>query len=263
VSGLEDLQRIAQRHLLQGGPLPDTLVDALAPPVEERWGIYCEGYRLRLVASLATTYGALAARLGREAFATVARAFIDEHPSSFRSLRDYGVEFAAFLQERADDAETRLHADLAAFEWHLAAAFDAPDATATTVAALATLAPHEWPGLSFRAVPGLGRLRTTTNAVAVWRTCRAALEADHAAGPVTDPPAIDADSVEWLVVRPALETRFRSLPDDEAEAFDRVLGGASFAELGEALAVRHGENAPLVAATWLKGWLTEGALLRV
>ena len=263
MSGLEDLQRIAQRHLLQGGPLPDTLLGALAPPVEERWGIYCEGYRLRLVASLATTYGALAARLGREDFATVARAFIDGHPSTYRSLRDYGGDFAAFLRVRATDAETRLHADLAAFEWLLAAAFDAPDTTATTVAALATLAPHEWPGLSFCAVPGLGRLRTTTNAVAVWRACRSALEADPAAGPVTDPQAADTDAVDWLVVRPTFETRFRSLPDDEAEALDRVLGGASFAQLGEALALRHGGNAPLVAATWLKGWLTEGALLRV
>ena len=53
MSDLEDLQRIAQRHLLEGGPLPGALGTALSPPVEERWGIYCEGYVLRLVASLA------------------------------------------------------------------------------------------------------------------------------------------------------------------------------------------------------------------
>jgi hypothetical protein len=263
MSGLNDLQRIAQDHLLHGGPLPEALGAALSPPVEERWGIYCEAYRLRLVDSLATTYDALAARLGREDFAQVARAFIAAHPSRFRSLRDYGAEFPAFLRHRSDEAEARLQADLAAFQWHLAAAFDAPDATATTIGELARLPPEAWAGLRFRAVPGLGRLRTSTNAVAAWRAGRAALEADPAAAAVREPPAADTDPVEWLIVRPALETRFRSLPEDEAEALDRVLSGATFAELGEALAARHGENAALAAATWLKGWLTEGALLRV
>ncbi len=263
MSDLEDLQRIAQRHLLEGGPLPGALGTALSPPVEERWGIYCEGYVLRLVASLATTYDGLAARLGREDFDRLARAFIAGHPSRFRSLRDYGAELAAFLRARANDAETRLQADLAAFEWHLASAFDAADVTAAGIGELAALAPEAWPSLRFRAVPGLGRLCTTTNAVAAWRAARAALEADPAAGPVPGPPATDTDPVEWLIIRPALETRFRSLPDDEAEALDRVLSGATFAELGEALAARHGENAALAAATWLKGWLTEGVLLRV
>ena len=260
---LAELQRIAQRHVLQGGPLPEALGTALSPPVEERWGIYCEGYVLRLVAALATTYDALAARLGQEEFARLAREFIAGRPSTFRSLRDYGGAFAVLLRARADDAESRLHADLAAFEWHLAAAFDAPDATATTIEELAVVAPEAWPGLRFRGVPGLGRLRTTTNAVAAWRAARAALEVDPAAGPVPEPPAADTGPVEWLIIRPALETRFRSLPEDEAEALDRVLAGASFAELGEALGTRHGENAALAAATWLKGWLTEGALLRV
>jgi len=263
VTSLEDLQRTAQRHLLGGGAMPAKLTAALAPPAEERWGIYVEAYRLRLTEALATTYRALAARLGREAFALLAGDFIGATPSTFRSLRDYGGDLPAFLAARAADPESRLCAELASFEWQLAAAFDAPGAVATSVADLAAIAPGEWPELRFRAVPGLGRLCTTTNAVSAWRTSRAALEDDPAVGPLPDPPAEDGAATEWLIIRPALETQFRSLPDDEAEALDLVLAGVSFAALGEALAGRHGEGAPLAAARWLKGWLTEGALQRV
>jgi len=263
VTALKDLQSLAQRHLLEGGELPAALEASLAQPAAERWGIYVEAYRLRLVEALATTYGALRARVGGECFAALARAFIDGHPSTHRSLRDYGAEFPAFLARSGDDAEARLCAELASFEWHLAAAFDAQDTTPTTVADLAAVAPAEWPGLSFRGVPGLGRLRTTTNAVAAWRACRDALEADPSAGPVLEPTAADIEPVEWLIIRPALETRFRSLPADEADALDRVLAGTGFAALGDALAERHGDGAALAAATWLKGWLTEGALQRV
>jgi hypothetical protein len=260
---LDDLQRTAQRHLLGAGPLPAALEAAIVPPAADRWSIYVEAYRLRLVEALATTYGALTARLGRDAFARLAREFIAAHPSTHRSLRDYGGELAAFIAARGTDAETRLQSELAAFEWHLAAAFDAPDATATAVAELASVAADAWPSLSFRGVPGLGRLRTASNAIAAWRAARAALDADPAAGPVPEPVAGFVDPVEWLIVRPGLESQFRSLPDDEAEALDLVLGGTPFAALCEALGARHGDGAALAAATWLKGWLTEGALLRV
>lgn len=259
---LDELQRTAQASVLGGGPPPAVLERELAPPAAERWAIYVDAYRLRLVDALATQYPALASRLGRDQFDACARRFIAAQPSTHRSLRDYGSELPAFLLAGADTDEARMQSDLAAFEWRLAAAFDAPDASACTIAELAGLAPDEWPGLCFAAVPSLQRLSTRSNAVAVWREARQTLQRDPAAGPLAAPAAEYGATAHWLIVRPALDTEFRSLAAAEAAALDQLLAGASFAELCEQLSTSR-DDAAVTAATWLKGWLTEGLLLRV
>jgi hypothetical protein len=260
---LAELQLLAQGHLLQGGDMPPDLEAAIAAPAGERWAIYVEAYRLRLTEALATQYPALVARCGRPAFGELAWRFIREYPSIHRSIRDYGRELPALAQADGATAELRLRGELARFEWLLAAAFDAPEATACTVAELAGVAPVEWPTLRFAAVPSLQRLRTSTNAVAVWRAMRRGLEDGPAAAVHAEPAAIDVAPIDWLLVRPRLETEFRSLPADEAIALDLVVAGTPFAALCETLAASHGDQAALQAATWLKGWLTEGLLLRV
>ncbi len=78
------------------------------------------------------------------------------------------------------------------------------------------------------------------------------------------PPAARTARTEWLILRPELDTQFRSMPADEAAALDRLLGGASFGELCERLATTLGDEAAaaITAAGWLKGWLLERALER-
>ncbi|MBS0394720.1 MAG: putative DNA-binding domain-containing protein [Proteobacteria bacterium] len=254
---LAELQDAVQRHVLDGGAPPAALAAAVLPPAGERLGIYAEAYRLRLAEALATQFPALAARAGSEPFAALARAFIAATPSVHRSLRDYGAGLGAWLAAGAADEEQALRAELAEFEWRLAAAFDAAPGAAAGPADLATVAPQDWPALRFRAVPSLQRLATTTPAVAAWRAHRDASGAS--------PAATRGARVEWLIVRPALETQFRSLPGDEAGALDRLLAGASFGELCAELAARAPDPgaAALQAALWLKGWLQEGALERV
>ncbi|HUO79441.1 MAG TPA: DNA-binding domain-containing protein [Steroidobacteraceae bacterium] len=259
---LAELERAVQRHILGGGPLPESLAAAVAPPAAERWSVYVEAYRLRLTEALAAQYPALAARAGGSAFAALAGAFIAETPSVHRSIRDYGRELAAHLAAGARGAEDEMRAELAAFEWRLAAAFDAAPGRPTAPAELAAVAPEAWPGLCFRAVPALGRLATETNAVAVWRAAKAA--GDAAPEPLADPVAARPGRVEWLILRPALDAEFRSLPPDEAAALDRLLAGEPFGALCEALAGPRGEaGAAATAAGWLKGWLLAGALERV
>jgi hypothetical protein len=262
---LDELERALQRHVLDGGAPPPALAAEIAAPAAERLGIYVEAYRLRLVEALATQYPALAARMGREAFAARMQGFIGEVPSRHRSIRDYGAELATHLADDADGLETEMRAELAAFEWRLAAAFDAPPGRPAAAADLATVAPQAWSQLRFRGVPGLSRLATVTNAVAVWRAVRAAADADHCGGAPGEPAAARGPRIEWLIARPELDTQFRSLPAGEAAALDRVLGGATFGELCAALAEGQGDPGAiaLTAAGWLKGWLLEGVLERV
>jgi hypothetical protein len=260
---LEELERAVQRHVRDGGPLPAALEAAVAPPAAERWQIYVEAYRLRLTEALATQYPALAARAGRPAFAERVAAFIAATPSAHRSIRDYGRELPDYLAATARDLEDEMRAELAAFEWRLAAAFDAAPGRPAAPADLAGVAAGDWPGLRFRAVPSLARLGTSTNAVAAWRAAKAG--AGEAEDPACEPAAERHERTEWLILRPGLDTEFRSLPADEAAALDRLLAGASFGELCEHLAATLGDDgaAALAAAGWLKGWLQAGALERV
>jgi hypothetical protein len=262
---LAELERSVQRLILDGGPLPAPLESAVQPPAAERWQIYVEGYRLRLTEALGTQFPALAVRAGRTAFAERVATFIAETPSVHRSIRDYGRELPAHLAATAREPEDELRADLAEFEWQLAAAFDAAPGQPTAPADLAGVAAGDWPGLRFRAVPSLARLATTTNAVAAWRAAKAAIDAGATAEPLGEPAPERQRRVEWLVVRAGLETEFRSLPPDEAAGLDRLLVGDSFGELCGHLAASLGDDggAALAAAGWLKGWLQAGALERV
>ena len=270
---LAELQRAVQAHVLAGDALPDALERAVHPPAAERWEIYSAGYRLRLVEALAAQYPALAARLGEADFAARMRAFIDATPSLHRSVRDYGSEVAAFLAAQAASDEAALLAELADFEWQLAAAFDAPDAVAAAPVDLAQVAPEEWPALNFAPLPSVRRLRLCTNVVAAWRAATAdaadpgspahgKVTAGPAAVPAAAPIAARQAPVEWLIWRPRLTTQFRSCGADEAVAFDTLVDGASFGELCGGLFESHDDHAALQAASWLKGWLTEGLLLR-
>lgn len=262
---LAELEAAVHAHVLAGGELPAALVEAVAPPAEERWQIYTDGYRLRLAESLGLQYPALLTRLGTAPFAALAEAFIVATPSVHRSIRDYGRELGAFIRAHSSAIDAALLVELADFEWLLAGAFDAADATPTTAADLASLAPTEWAGLAFRAVPSLRRLTTFTPAVAAWRAVQAGSPVDEGS-PVpaaAEPVAVAAERTEWLIWRRGLATEFRPTTAEEAAALDRLTGGATFGALCEELFESHGERAALRAAAWLKGWLLEGLLLRV
>ncbi|HXQ64287.1 MAG TPA: DNA-binding domain-containing protein [Steroidobacteraceae bacterium] len=263
---LADLERAVQAHVLSGGALPEALAAAVAPPAAERWEIYTEAYRLRLIEALGIHYPALRARLGVETFDARMQAFIAATPSVHRSIRDYGSELGAFILARAEGNEDEMLAELAGFEWQLAAAFDAPDAAPTAVADLAVVVPADWPELRFRAIPSARRLRTLTNAIAVWRAVGprdANEDTDVPQASAQSIPASSTDPVEWLIWRRHLTTEFRSLEAAEASALDQLLGGAAFGDVCGSLAGPYGDSAALKAAGWLKGWLLEGLLLRV
>jgi hypothetical protein len=253
---LAELEREVQSHVLAGGELPAALAALVAPPAEERWRIYTEAYRLRLIEALTAQYPALAARLGADEFAARVDGFITATPSVFRSVRDYGGELGAYLRACGGSLEDELLAELAEFEWQLAGAFDAADLEASTAADVATVPPEGWAALRFRTVPSLRCTPTSTNAVDAWR-------ATQATPPLPPPPAERIPHADWLIHRRHFEPEFRPLAPGEGVALAALGGGASFGELCERLAAEHGEAAALKAATWLKGWLLEGLLRKV
>lgn len=217
----------------------------------DRLCVYADAYRIRLRESLEDDFKALRAWLAPERFAELAHAYIAAHQSTHYSLRWFGRHLPRFLAAAPDHRETPVLAELAAFEWALGLAFDAPDAPPLSRAALRAVAPAAWPSLRFDVHPSVVRLDLAWNAPAIRRAVDAA-----AALPV----AVEAAApVAWIIWRHDHETYFRSLEADEADAFDRLRREAAFADVCAELA-RRGAPAAARASALLERWIGDGVL---
>jgi Putative DNA-binding domain len=252
---LAELQRQFQLHVLAGDPAVTRHISASANiPAPTRLAIYADAYRLRLIDALGGNFPRLQQWLGNEAFSTIARRYIDSHPSASRSIRWYGAALPACL-ELSHPLQPWL-ADLAQWEWIIAAAFDARDAAALDGAALADVPPNLWAALRFEFHPSMRRILLSTNAPALFKAL-----AGEAPAPA---PEVLERRQAWLIWRKELQTNYRSVDDAEAIALDAAVGGGAFEDVCRALcAVCVPEEVPLRAARLLKGWIADGLIVGV
>ncbi|MBT9488559.1 MAG: putative DNA-binding domain-containing protein [Rubrivivax sp.] len=255
MSALLALQTALQQHVLDAA---EGIRAAIAPgpgiAVDRRLQIYHHAYRARLVETLADTFGHTASYLGGDWFEADARAFIETHPSTRASLRWYGADFAAWLQQRhPQDGDI---GELAALDWALRRAFDGPDAPVPTLAHLATLPPEAWATLGFALQPTAERLTLHFNTLAIWQ----ALDGDSTpptAAPLAAPGAL-------LVWRRDLQPHFRTLGPVEALALTHLAAGDSFAATCATLAEAFvAEDTAAQAGALLRRWIDEGLLASV
>ena len=254
---LAELQRAFQSQVLaQASSIREALAENDPAAATERLGIYELAYRSRLSDALATAYPKVQRALGDERFNAVTRRFALEQPSSFASVRDYGAQLGDFLSHAVGGIKGHGLKDLAAFEWMLAAAFDGPDSTASTIADLAAIAPDRWPDLTFTFVPTLHRLATTSNAVQWWRAEDAQLPSRWR----------KLRATQWAISRQNLAVYFRSLTDDETVALDLARAGATFGALCDTLHERSRARdaaTALQAARYLQQWVQDGWIASV
>ncbi len=252
---MSDLRRLQQRfqHYVLRGARDIASHIAGAQTSGARLAIYSDAYRLRLIEALRTDFVGLRAAMGDAEFTSMARAYIDAHPSTHPSLRHYGRELAAFLAHDDRYRPRPALAELAAFDWALTDAFDAPDAAVLTLDVLAALPPEHWPGMRLLPHPSLIRLDLHWNAPAIWK-------AANDAAPLPNPEQA-RDAVAWAVWRQALRTYFRSLPPAEAWALDAVRAGCEFASVCEGLCEWiDPTDAAAHAAGLLRQWVGDGML---
>lgn len=258
MSALRERQAQLRAYLLDGTPgIERHVVGTAKADAHTRLDIYGDGYALRLIECLQKDFPALAALMGDDAFAALARAYIAQHPSRHFSVRYVGARLAEFVRARAD-ADAPLHADLAAFEWALMNAFDAPDTRVATVADMAAVAPTDWPLLRFACSPSLQRMALRSHAPTIWKA------ADRGEDPHAASAALSEVATPWIVWRQELRVYFRSLTPAEAWALDATRADADFAELCEGLCEWHAPEAVAIqAAGMLKQWLTDGLIERL
>ncbi|HYB65503.1 MAG TPA: DNA-binding domain-containing protein [Steroidobacteraceae bacterium] len=255
---MSDLARVQdefQAYLLRGTrAIEERVVGSERVPIETRLGIYAGAYGSRLIDALAASYPALAALLGEEDFRILGAKYVRAHDSCYFSIRNYGDALAEFLGAHADYTDVPLLAELARWEWMLCAVFDAADAQLLTAAALARVAPADWPELHLTFHPSVQRLALRWNTPQMWKALTEGSERPEL--------SFAAQPVEWLAWRQDLKTWFRSLEPAEAEALDAMRNGRSFGELCELLAASHGsERTAAEAAALLARWLGAGLLV--
>lgn len=254
-SALVGLQRDLQRHVLSGDAAIARAVNATpAVPAATRLAVYSNAYRIRLAEALAANMPRLKELLGEEQFAAVAAAYVEAQPSRFASIRWFGDRLAQVLGQ-SHPSQPWL-AELARWEWALAASFDAADASAAAVECLASVAPGDWAELRLQFHPSVQFLELATNAQALFK----ALSEEQS----PPQPTILPSPQPWLLWRQDLKTQYRSLAPDETAALRVMRAGGTFGAMCEALCEWHDAGeVPLVAAGMLKRWIVEELLTRV
>ncbi|MEQ9557874.1 MAG: DNA-binding domain-containing protein [Rhodospirillales bacterium] len=248
---LTDLQDLFQDRLLTGRADIEAHLTSGGPFLK----VYDHAYEARLLEVMGDDFPAVHTLLGDDAFAEAAAAYVRGHPSRRRSVRWLGAGFAAWLGVTAPWSDLPVVADMAAFEWGLGLAFDAPDAITLDVAALAAVPPEAWPVLGFDFHPAFNTFELS-HEVATFQQAVAREEDPEAA------PAPLADGAQtWAAWRDGAtcQVRYRALAGDEAAGLAVLRDGGDFQALCERLAdFGDADAAAPRAAGYLRGWVEGG-----
>ncbi len=251
---LPDIQDAFQRYLLAGhSDIAAHVIGTGRVPIDVRLGIYGNAYRSRLIEALEATFPVLAGLLGESDFADLGSRYVEAHPSTFFSVRHYGDRMADFLSSQADYAKAPVLAEVARWEWAMAAVFDAADAVPVDPNAFADLAPEEWAQLRFDWSPSLELLELQWNTPELWKAVTEESERPD--------PALNDGPVTWLLWRQSLQIFYRPLGEAELGIIRASRDGRPFGELCELLCEHVSEEeASLRAAGFLRGWVESGLI---
>jgi hypothetical protein len=147
-----------------------------------------------------------------------------------------------------------LLAELARWEWAMAAAFDAADAEPIDTAALAQVAPEDWAELRFEWSPSVQLVALEWNVPELWKAVTEDAERPE--------PSLNPQPASWLIWRHELQIYFRPVAAAEAAVIAASSAGQSFGELCVLLCEHLDESeASLHAAGFLRGWVQSGLIV--
>lgn len=250
-ASLPELQNLFQDRLLTGRADIEAHLASGGPFLK----VYDHAYVARLLEVMGEDFPAVHTLLGDDEFADAAAAYVRGHPSQARSVRWLGAGFAAWLGVTAPWSDLPVLTDMAAFEWGLGLAFDAPDGDALGVAALAAVPPEAWPVLTFDFHPALNTAALTHDVAPFQQAV--ANDRDPEAAPQAVPDAPQT----WAFWRDGetCQVRYRALAAEEAAGLALLRAGGDFQTLCATLAeTGDGDAAALHAAGYLRGWVETG-----
>jgi hypothetical protein len=255
MSRLLKIQEAFQQFLLGGDSTIDShVVGTQRVPVETRLGIYGDGYRLRLIETLQKSFPVLAELMGDE-FEALALGYINTHESPFFNIRWYGDQMAEFLAADEGYSKAPILAEMARWEWAMAAVFDAADATPIDISAFAGIAPEDWAALQLDWSSAVQVLELEWNVPQLWKAVTEGTD---------DRPDPALEPASYLIWRRELQIFFRPLGTEESAVVAAARNGHSFGELCVLLCEHLEESeATQHAAGFLRGWVESGLLVGV
>lgn len=259
---LIDIQDLFQRHLLEGdNAISDYIVQDQKITIQQRLATYRNAYQARLIEALSTDFSCVRYLIGMEAFSTLCLAYIQQHPSSYASLRWFGSQFSDYLKQHADLQSTPYIHELSVMEWCFVDAFDAVDKKPLDTSAMAGIPPTIWAEIQLTFHPSVYHFRMRWNTVDIWNAIK---------NDITLPTAklyeIPATCLIW---RHDLSTQFRVLDTDESILLLEALEGATFGQLCEKLSSlpeytdSEANVIALRSAALLKNWLEDGLITAI
>lgn len=264
---LAELQALFQSAILAGDETDAQLIEEILPKADESretlLGVYVNAYSLRLTEYLDEDYPALRAYLGEKEFRALVKAYIAANPSKFRNARWFSNPMPEFMQESAKWRAKRRAIGIAQFERALTDAFDAADASAASLEALASFPPEEWPELAFSFHPSLHLLQVAKGTLDAYVAATA--EDEETRKRLAQIRATACEGTEAAAVwRAEGDLSYRGLEDDERLALNEAIAGKSFGEICQLVAFQD-ESQPAVErlAQFLVNWFSEGLVAGV
>jgi hypothetical protein len=150
VEASNDLQRE-----LGAANLEELVTPSKSLPAVERLGLYQYAYHARLVECLADDYPTIQYAIGESAFETLAKKYVEAHPSKNPNLNYFGKTFADFVKVQSWLDHHEFLYDLARLEWAMVEVLHAPAAQTLSLAGLSQLDPERWPGIKLSPAPTL------------------------------------------------------------------------------------------------------------
>jgi hypothetical protein len=257
MSGLGRIQHDFQEFLLHStAGIVDHVAGTDRVPLATRLRIYSDAYYSRLTEALASNFPALAELLGERDFERLAAQYIATHDSRFASIRYYGDELAQFLATEPRYRPVPLLADLARWEWTMAAVFDSPDADPIDASALSGKAPADWASMRLTFHPSVHVLEFAWNAPQIWKAVIDGTQRPQA--------AVSREPIPWLLWRHEMKERYRALNSAEEDALATALSGEAFGDVCAVMCAHFKEEeAPAEAAGFLRSWVESGMVTAV
>ena len=219
-----------------------------------RVGVYGAMYVARLTDVMAEDYPRVAALVGEEQFAALAREYVTAHPSTHPSLRWFGREFASSLARATAGDLPPFAADLARLEWARLSVFDAMDAESLELGTLRDIPPDGWAELRFHLIPAVETLQVEWPVHRIWDALQP--------GASISTSEWRADATRLRVWRQGATVYQASMDHIEQAAFTHVEHGHDFSTLCAGLAaIVSPQKAPETAASLIVRWIADGVLL--
>lgn len=198
-------------------PVPDGVVGRDGAADTKRFAVYRNNVMVGLVDALQARFPVTARLVGEEFFRATARVYVVDHKPRTPLLMQYGDDFPDFISGFEPARSVPYLADVARLECAWSQAYNAPEANALTVEALADLGSDALAQSRVQLHPSLRLLRSRYSVATIWSA--------HQTDDVVPPQNWDAEDV--LIVRPQAEVAVHRLPPDGHEFIAALATGVS------------------------------------